>query len=102
LRSWPGSFETPPWTTTPCDLHLDRARLPPPATAADRGAELHRWGPRGIAAWRSPPASACLPPWSAQGRSASRRDGPSAHPCPDTAAPGTGGVYQRSWTRPLI
>jgi hypothetical protein len=34
----------------------------------------------------SPPPSACLSPRSAQGRCASLRDEPPAHPCPDAAA----------------
>ena len=38
----------------------------------------------------SPPASGCLLPWSRQGRCASLRDGPSAHPCLDLAAAGIG------------
>ena len=49
----------------------------------------------------SPPASGCLLPGSAQGAAASLRDGPSAHPCADTAAAGLGwlwGARQRSET----
>ena len=36
---------------------------------------------------RSPPASGCRPPWSPEGRCASLRDGPSAHPSPDLLQP---------------
>jgi len=41
----------------------------------------------------SPPPSACLSPGSAQGRCASLRDGPPAHPCPDAAAAGMGWLW---------
>ena len=77
----------------PCSLSSAPSRPCGRATREDPRS-CHRCGSWTVATLcRFPPASGCRPPWSPEGRFASLRNGPSAHPSPDLLQP----ALQRLW-----